>query len=158
MIESRFLAAFVYVGLDMDVDIIAREAILDQLAGRSDGVTLLVGDSGVGKTSILAVASEHVPGRPHAPLGRISARDGALAIALAEQIASVLAESREENPQSAQEALARVVGAVRGEMGRVVAKTVIGYVVSKVGQDAVDSIKRMHTDLSKDSDAILEQS
>ena len=147
----------------MVVEIIGRSSAVRGAVETHEALLLVVGDSGIGKSSLLrAVASELYPDDPSRFVGVLSSHDGSLQTVVLEQIAELLLRRTESLTDSAHvEAAARSVveklpQATATEIGRLLAKAMLGYLRSKIGGEALEILQNMFSSLAHDGDGPLE--
>ncbi|KAA1397845.1 ATP-binding protein [Aeromicrobium ginsengisoli] len=135
------------------MDLFGRDGTITALKEVTTGVAVLVGESGVGKSSVLGELANL---RDTAPT-LLQSYDGALQSALIEQLGRAMLAFVESHPAADASEIAHRVGrAVTGELGRIVAKAALGYVKSKVGAEALESIENVYREVTTDRDVLLE--
>jgi hypothetical protein len=146
------------------VTLIGRDDLVHGLLKPEQQLLLLAGDSGIGKSAVLArAADEPVPGRVAPAPVRASAHDGSLQTAVLEGLCESLATVIDQTGASAralevlQRAGARMARLTGREMGRVVLAAAAGYLKGKFGEDFGDSVENIVKGVVADSDRTLLQ-
>lgn len=131
-----------------------RESALLAVTEADERFTLVVGDSGIGKSSFLSALERWSEGALVAQPIVLTALEGSLQTALADALGDCLqqfADTTLHDPQAAFAAMKAVAQRAKGIAGKEIAQMVIAgtvsYLESKVGKEAVASGKRVLRDL-----------
>ena len=143
--------------------IYGRDELLEVLLERREGLIVLTGDSGVGKTSVLRTVQQRENTRI-AVTGTLMSHEGALETVIAEQLADACAaylrtrtDPESQATQLAKRLVARAAKTSAIEMAGLVAKQLLGILASRLGPDAAAAIGRVLEDLTHTADEALER-
>lgn len=137
------------------IALFGREADREAVGSAADGFTLVVGDSGIGKSSFLSSLTSW-PGDPllSSPIV-LKSLEGSLQTALADAIGDCMSQYLNDAPDvHSAWAVVKSIGAraktITGrEIGRAVLSRALTFAESKLGEDVVDIGKKVLGDVSK---------
>lgn len=148
--------------LDGQVTLIGRDGVVAELARKRARLTLVTGDSGIGKSAVLGRAAEltahgDAPLPPQLALGH----DGSLQTCVLYGLCEVLSASAREDSARvrASEVLGRVATRVAKasgrEMGKIVLEAASGYLTSKFGEPVGSAVQGVIQEVASGKDATL---
>jgi hypothetical protein len=122
-----------------------RDADIAALATRNEGITILVGDPGVGKSAVLAASQQAAAGIAPDPIP-VRYRPGAMQTALLESLAAAATLLGQRSPglrpaELISNAANRLAQAEFSELARAVGKVLLSVLEQKIGAEAVAVIK-----------------
>lgn len=142
--------------------LVGRSQLIQEIDTHASGVTLLTGDSGVGKSSVLGELPNSDNGSITSPPPlRAQPYDGSLQTTILDQIAlaCALAERAESRSQRIGKAFDRAVNKMVNASSREIAKIAVdqifGILASRIGQEGASVIKAAVTSLTTSENASL---